>query len=261
MNQTETVTSTANETVKHLARLARDSALRREERCFLTEGDKLTEHAISAGCSCRMLCSTDGVFPSGAESGRRLILSPRCAEKISVMANAPSVFGVFSLPEDRRARFEAPGRFLALEGVQDPGNIGTILRTALAFGADGVITDRLCGDLFSPKALRASMGAALNLPVLLTESMPDALNDLKRRGCRLFATALTDRAVLLPDVQVPESFVLAVGNEGHGLSDEALALADETVLIPMSGAIQSLNAATAAAVALYEFFVRGGVER
>ena len=253
----EQITSLQNETVKHLAKLARDTSLRRKEGLFLTEGEKLTRQAVLAGCRFEMLLTTGKEFPFADKAKRQILLSPHCAEKISTMPSAPDCIGLFSMPEYDAALFENPGRFLALEGVQDPGNVGTILRTALAFGADGVIADGCCGDLFSPKALRASMGAALHLPLLQTENLSKTLAEKKKQN-RLFVTALREDAISLPTVSVPDHFILVIGNEGHGVSDATLSLADETVIIPMNGKIQSLNASSAASVALYEFFVRKG---
>jgi len=253
---TERITSAANQKVKDWARLARENSLRRERGLFLTEGDKLTEQAFLSGCKCRVLMSADGAFPEGFDAAEKIQLSEACIKKITLMNCPPRIMGIFELPCTDRTRFEKPGRFLALDGLQDPGNVGTILRTALAFGVDGVVTDSAGNDLFGPKALRSSMGAGLALPIWQTEDLPSALKQMQKAGSKVFATALREDAVLLPQVEVPDSFVLVIGNEGHGISNEVLALADQTVLIPMNGKIQSLNAATAAAISLYEFFQR-----
>ena len=144
-----------------------------------------------------------------------------------------------------------PGRRdVVLDGVQDPGNVGTVLRTLDAFDADGLLLTGGCADPFGPKTVRASMGAVFRRPVWSVT--PEELGDLQRRsGIPLYGAALRPDAMDARQADYSRC-ALAIGSEGRGLSREVLDLCDKTVLIPMSPRCESLNAAIAAAVLLWE---------
>ncbi len=166
----------------------------------------------------------------------------------SPVKNSPGpVFSVSlpSIPEPER-----PGSAVVLEDVQDPGNVGTVIRTANALGIDIVVLVGDCADPFSPRCVRATMGAAFRQCVVETEL--GALPALLRRwGLGLCGTALTDSAVDIRSADL-RGCAVAVGNEGHGLSGALLSLCRETVIIPMVPGSESLNAAVAGAVAMWE---------
>ena len=165
------------------------------------------------------------------------------------MKSAPDVVFACALPE--APPLPLRGRHILLEDLQDPGNVGTIIRTANAFGAASVLLAGACADPYSPRAARATMGAIFSLPVRrLSEAELDTL------ALPLYAAALSPRAVDLRTAQLPVDCVVAVGNEGHGLSDALLARAAGELIIPMLGGCESLNAATAAAVVLWELMRR-----
>lgn len=144
-----------------------------------------------------------------------------------------------------------PGkRYLALEGVQDPGNVGTILRTADAFGADGLLLLPGCADLYNHKTVRSSMGAVFRLPVW--SCTLEGLRALSARtGLPLLGTALREDTVDLREADLGRSIVL-LGSEGRGLSEDALSACRQTVRIPMEAKCESLNVAAAAAAVLWE---------
>jgi TrmH family RNA methyltransferase len=145
---------------------------------------------------------------------------------------------------------------VVLAGVQDPGNVGTIVRSAEAFGATGVVTARGTADPWSPKALRASAGSALRLPVLRGIAVPVLLAQFKMARVKIFAagavsqSAASNRNELGADLREPAA--IFIGSEGTGLPDEVLQAADETISIPMSETVESLNAGVAASVVLFE---------
>ena len=144
-----------------------------------------------------------------------------------------------------------PALLCILENLQDPGNAGTILRTADSAGADGLICTRGTVDFYSPKVVRSAMGSLLHLPAARVISLSETAAELKSRGIRLAAADLSgDRYHYEEDFTGPTAFL--IGNEGSGLSQEALALADVRVKIPMLGRAESLNAGVAAGVLLYE---------
>jgi TrmH family RNA methyltransferase len=141
-------------------------------------------------------------------------------------------------------------RYVVLDGVQDPGNVGTILRTADAFWADGLFLVNGCADLYHPKTLRASMGAVFRCPVWTCGAM-EAAALVKRSGIPLYGAALREDTRDVRDMDYSRA-AAAIGSEGQGLSKELLALCSATVKIPMNGRCESLNAAAAAAALLWE---------
>ena len=145
------------------------------------------------------------------------------------------------------------GRYLALEGVQDPGNVGTLLRSAAAFGFDGVILSEGCAAPYAPKTLRASMGAAVQLPVIEAGAMPPVIGELRRKGIECLAAALY-RSQPLGDAKAgPGGVCVVIGSEGQGLTEATIAACDRTVRIPMTGRVESLNAGIAGSILLWHF--------
>jgi TrmH family RNA methyltransferase len=140
---------------------------------------------------------------------------------------------------------------LVVEGLRDPGNMGTILRSAEAFGATGVITTPRTVDPFSTKVVRASMGSAFRLPIVEKVEIEKAVKQMRAAGLTIIATSTrASRVVTEEDLARPAAIL--VGSEAVGLSEKALALADTCVRIPLIGPVESLNAAIAATILLYE---------
>jgi len=144
-----------------------------------------------------------------------------------------------------------PALVLAATGLQDPGNAGAIIRSAAAAGATGVVLDEVSADPWGWKALRASMGSAFHLPVLRTRMITNLIDEWRGAGLRLVATAPRN-GTPMHDLDFTKPMVLLLGGEGAGLPGKMLTAADARVTIPMRGGIESLNAAVAAAVLLYE---------
>ncbi len=143
------------------------------------------------------------------------------------------------------------GLWLALECLQDPGNLGTIFRTAEGAGVTGILMDASTADIYNPKTIRSTMGSIFRVPFLVTDDLPAALEEMKKCRIRIFAAHLDGSVGYTePDYTGPAAFL--IGNEGNGLSGAALAAADVSVHIPMRGQLESLNASTAAGILLYE---------
>jgi TrmH family RNA methyltransferase len=146
------------------------------------------------------------------------------------------------------------GRSIALDAIRDPGNLGTIIRTCLAFGITNIYMSADCAEVTSPKVIRSSMGAVFAASLYVCESLPQTLCALKDEGFRINAAALYGSPVLISETPLCERDVFVIGNEGHGLSDEVLAVADRCVIIDMQTGpgCESLNAAVAACVCAWE---------
>lgn len=248
----ETITSRKNPLCVHLRRLAADGKYRRQEGAFLCDGPKLLEEALKwAPERLRSVVCTDPASLPPLPEWVRLVQAP--GDVLASLSPSQTPQGVVAecavwqpeLPETLPGR-----RYVVLDGVQDPGNVGTILRTADAFWADGLFLLEGCADLYHPRTVRASMGAVLRCPVWRcgTEELAALL---RRSGIPLYGAALA-RSTLDPRKLTDSRLALAIGSEGRGLSPEILALCAGAVRLPMNSRCESLNAAAASAALLWE---------
>ena len=247
----ERITSRQNPLMAHIRKLSASRAYREKTGEYLGDGTKLLEEALHWDAALTAVVCTEGTPLPPLPSGVRLVEVPE--ELMAYISPMEAPQGV--LFSARRPAAALPDRltgrrYLALEGVQDPGNVGTVLRTADAFEADGLFLLPGCADPYSPKTLRASMGAVFRRPVWqCTLEELEALAegaDLPLLGAALRADTVDARRADL------SRCVLLIGSEGRGLSSAALAACHQTVRIPMSPRCESLNAAVAAAVLLWE---------
>lgn len=236
----ETIRSRQNELVRRFRALGSDGDYRRAEGEFIGAGQKLLDEAEKAGADVTMVLVTEPMegYPHRVVSGDIL-------DYVSPLKNSPGP--VFSV-KMRAAAETKPKRAIVLENLQDPGNVGTVLRTADALGVELVVLCGACADPWSPKAARASMGAIFrqNVVRVAAEGLKEALGGLPLYGAALSPTARDIRALEARELAI------AIGNEGHGLSDELLALCDGQLIIPMRPQAESLNAAVAAALCMWE---------
>ena len=145
-----------------------------------------------------------------------------------------------------------------LSSLQDPGNIGAVLRSALAFGCDGLILSDDCPDLYSPKVLRAAMGGVFRQPVLVSRDLPELIRSMREKGIDTLAAALDRSAMTSDEARLDRDGVaVVIGNEGSGLSTEMIEACGKTVFIPISARSESLNASVAASIFLWEMRRRG----
>ena len=245
----ETITSRQNPLFQKLRKLNTSASFRRQQGLFLCEGPKLLEEAQKWDVSVQLAVKVpEFSFPEGLSC--RKVETP--ADVLRSLADTETPQGVIftcALPDTALPDRLEEGRYLILDSVQDPGNVGTIWRTADAMGASGLILAGECADPFSPKVVRATMGACFRLPVWKGERK--AVADLvKRSGLKLYATALRDDPVDVRETIFTKSAVV-IGSEGHGVSKELLDLCDMTIKIPMEEKCESLNAAVAAAIILW----------
>ena len=247
----ERITSRGNALCTHLRKLAASGAYRREQGQFLCDSPKLLEEALLWKGELRTVVFTEPAALPPIPAEVRCVQVP--PEVMSSVSPAQSPQGVLFVCAMRRRQFPERlegRRYVVLDGVQDPGNVGTILRTADAFGADGMFLVNACADLYNPKTVRATMGAVFRCPVW--SCPPQALFSLlKKSGLPLYGAALRSDTADIRSVEYGRCAV-AVGSEGRGLSPEVLAACCRTVRIPMSSHCESLNAAAAAAVLLWE---------
>ncbi len=243
----EWITSRTNSTVQHLRKLMASRKYRYESRAFVADGSKLVEEALRWGLGVEALILREGVdFP--VPPGVREIRVPESLMKeISRMEAPQGVLALCRMPEPEPLALK-PGS-LILDGLQDPGNLGTILRAADAFEVPVVLCDG-CADPYGEKTVRATMGAVFRRPPVQA-SAEAVLAQCRERGIPLCVTALSDQAEDLRRVDL-HACVTVIGSEGQGVSEAFLTAADRAAIIPMSPRCESLNAAVAATVVLWE---------
>lgn len=245
----ETITSVKNPLVASL-RALKTAKARRETGLFLVEGETMLNEALSSLLVPRALLA-EAETPLAARFPEARLVTRGVLEAVCDTKTPQGMCAAFELPPPR-ALSDAPRTLVALDGVQDPGNVGTILRTADAFDCDGVFLVNACADPYSPKTARATMGAVFRRDVY--QCTADELCALLQKcGLPLYGTALRNDTVSLRDAELSRAAV-AIGSEGRGLSAELLSKCEKTIKIPMSPRCESLNAAVAASVVLWEMY-------
>ena len=222
---------------------------------MLCEGEKMLGEALRSGAKLKTVLVRDGwdspLVAEAEAQGAALYCAPDALFRLASEVETPqNVIFSCEQPQWTADALDGAGQVLLLDGLQDPGNLGTILRTAEAFALGAVVLCEGCADPFSPKVVRSTMGAVFRLPcVMLT--LAETAERLHRNGLPLYATALHEDSVPLSSVSLSKAAVI-IGSEGKGVTEQALRLSDRRVIIPMKGRAESLNAGVAAAIVIYE---------
>ena len=223
----------------------------------MAEGLKLC-FELSKNCPIKEVFYTEKALEKAPEiaslGGQQYLVAPHVAQKLAGVESTQGLFCVFEYPREPADALKAGGHYLALEGVQDPGNVGALLRSAAAFGFDAVVLGPGCASPFGPKTLRASMGAAGRVPLVFAADLPAALQGLRQKGVACFAAALyNSRPLNEVGNDHPGGVCVVIGSEGQGLSDAVIEACDAAVRIPMTDRVESLNAGVAGGVLLWHF--------
>lgn len=247
----EMISSRSNPLVTRLRKLNARRAARREEGVFVGEGPKLLREVLRWNVPLETVIYASGTqLPQLPQQVRVVEVPDSLLQAVAQTQTPQGVVFVGKTPSMELPERLTGSRYLILDGVQDPGNVGTIWRTADAFGADGLILCQGCADPWGPKTVRATMGAAFRLPVWET-TLEQAAVRLGEAGIPLYATALREDTRDVRELDLTRSGVI-IGSEGQGVSQLALELCQQTVKIPMMERCESLNAAVAASVVLWE---------
>ena len=247
----EVVTSRQNPLCARFRKLAASRTFREETGEFLCDSPKLLAEAAKWGAAlCAVAYTKRELLPEGLPVDVRLVqVSESVMESVSPAKTPQGVVFSCKLPPPPDVERLGPGRYLLLEGVQDPGNVGTVLRTANAFGWEVFLLEG-CADLYSPKTVRAAMGVHFRSKTVCT-SLERAAALVKSSGLPLYAAALGEDTADIRQADLSNCAVI-IGSEGRGVSSRALALCGATVKIPMESCCESLNAAVAAGIVLWE---------
>lgn len=248
----EHISSRENEKVKMVCKVAASAAVRKELGLFFAEGKRLCLDLAEWQKPEMAFFSKDFLKKNPqleSLAKENYVISDPVEDKLSGTKTSPGIFCVFALPKTDIDSVDFPKGVLVCENLQNPDNAGAIIRSAAAFGYGGVF---LIGgaDIYSPKALRASMGGVAHIPVVSGLSLEEVHIALQQNDVTLYAATL-EGGKPLAETTLTKPFALAIGNEGAGLSRELIAMADEKMYIPMHNGMESLNAAVAASVLLF----------
>ena len=251
------ITSSSNQRIRELSALISKHKERKKTGLFTAEGIKLFKETP------KELLQDVYVSESFEKDQERLldgtpytVISDKAFASLCDTKTPQGVLSVIKMPEYKfEDLYPSPDKaFIAvLEDVQDPGNVGTIMRTSEGAGVTGIILSRGCADLFSPKTIRSTMGSVFRVPFIYTDDVCGCADRLKNEGIKCYAAHLKGTAYFdSPDYKGGKA--LFIGNEGNGLTDQLTDKADVLVRIPMEGKLESLNASVAAGILLYRMY-------
>ena len=255
------ITSKQNTYIKEYRKLTEQRKYRRQTGYFVCEGAKLAVEAVKSGCA----LGENAYYTAAAaekypecisllrESCKMVQISEEVADSISDTKSPQGIFITVRHLDKilNLSTIDSSRQFIILENLQDMGNIGTIIRSCDAFSIDGVILAGDCADVFAPKTVRSAMGSLFRLPIYCCDT-EEAITLLQKGGFTVYSAELSDRSVKLGEEKLPQKTAVVIGNEGNGLKAETIAACDAAVTIPMAGRAESLNAAAAAAIAVWE---------
>lgn len=254
----EKITGKNNDIIKGVKKLLSSSKQRKADGLFVLEGARLVFDVLNSFFDVKYFFITESAFDKYKSTAEQMIdksessflISEEIANKLSETKNSQGVFAVCKIKEQSLV-LEPGNKYIALDNVQDPGNLGTIIRTAEALGINGIIVGGGC-DVYNPKVLRASMGSVLRMSVINCDNLADTLSDAKNNGFMLYATSPDENALKITGVDFSNGGICIIGNEANGISEEIKSISHELVTIPMLGRAESLNASVAAAITMWE---------
>jgi TrmH family RNA methyltransferase len=255
------ITSNKNQILKETKSLKLKKS-RDDRNQFFIEGTRIFEEALASNCRVSSVffseTFSESDYAKGLQKEPRLknvpihIVADKIFDEISDTENPQGILCVIDkIIWNDKEILQGSEFFILLESIQDPGNMGTIIRTADAAGADAIILSKKCVDIYNPKVLRATMGSVFHIPILLDVDTTQTINVLKDAGVKVFASHLEAKKEYF-EVNLTGKIAVIIGNEANGISEEVAVLADELIKIPMPGDAESLNASVAAAIIAFE---------
>ena len=256
------ITSKDNPLIKEWRSLCSSASRRREAGAFVIEGARLCADALASALTVETVLYTAAAKETYASTVEELCASARRAEEISpvlagYLADTMHPQGVFCVVKSldnflSLDKIDIMGLYGILEDIQDPGNMGTLFRTAEAFGLQGLILSSGCCDPYNPKVLRGSMGGVFRLPWMTAEDCAAVIPALQERGMTAYACVVDADAEAIQSAGMGKGSLCVIGNEGNGLRPSTVAVCARRVTIPMAGRAESLNASMAAGIAMWE---------
>lgn len=253
------ITSKDNPVIKLYQKLSSSKKERLQYGLFVLEGLRIIQDAVQENSGLSHLIFTaqahekyaDLLFQADLRDTRVIVISNELGKKIASTDNTQGVFGICRMAAQKKPVFRENGRYIILHHLQDPGNLGMIIRTADALGIDGII---LCGccDLYSPKVIRSTMGSVFRADISIENDEDRLFEMLEENGVETSAAVIDSDARLLTECEFTGSHGVFIGNEGNGLPEQVSKRCGRRIIIPMNGNINSLNAAMAAGIIMWE---------
>ncbi len=256
MPEIKVITSKDNPLIKLVCGLQSKASIRKKEGLFVLEGLRICDDACDNSIWFDKLIISKTAKEKYSEELKKFFknadeifeIPDSLFSKISDTASPQGVIAVVKIPSLSPEILKS-GRYIALENLNDPSNLGAISRTAEALGVSGIILSSDSVDPYAPKSLRASMGTLLRMPVII---LNDFVNEIVASGLKTYACVVDSDATAITDITFDDGSILLIGNEANGLTDTAKVAATQCITIPMRGNAESFNAATAAAIAMWE---------
>ena len=252
------ISSTSNQQIKNIQNLMKKAKERKKQNVFIVEGPKMcfeAPHKLLKAVYVSESFYKENRYAKELNSVEAVteVVSDQVFKTISDTQTPQGIMAIVQMPEYKLEDVinkEQP-HILILESIQDPGNLGTMIRTGEGAGVSGIIMNRTTVDIFNPKTVRSTMGSLYRVPFFITDDLPETIEYAKSKGVPLYAAHLKGKCSYdRQDYTGACGFM--IGNEGNGLSDEIADMADTYIRIPMEGAVESLNAAISATLLMYE---------
>ena len=253
------ITSKDNEIVKHIKKLS-EKKYRDQNNCYIIEGIKLVEEAIQEDAQIEKIVICEESTKT-SEISKNLMyeiakydciyVTNKIFKTLTQVMNPQGILAVVKKNKERPTIKYDEDVIVALDDIQDPGNLGTILRTVDSIGLKQLIVSKGTADVFNPKVVRSSMGAIFRVEVIEVENLKETIESMKRNNYELIVTSLQTESSIY-DIDYTKK-IIVIGNEANGVSQEIQDMADKKIKIPMLGKTESLNASVATAIILYEY--------
>lgn len=252
------ILSKDNKIIKYISKLQSSAKFRREEHCFVAEGLRVCLEAVLSGAKILTVLVTDTALNKHAEAlesllycGAEVYLTSEKAMSACCETKTPQgVICIIKTLDNNIDLDTINNKYILLECVQDPSNLGTVLRTADALGINGVVMTKDCCDIYSPKVCRGAMGALYRVPFLIIDNAPDFIREFNLKGTS-YAAVVRDASSVC-DVKFKGTSLVAIGNEGNGLTEETINACSHCITIEMRNNAESLNASIAAGILMWE---------
>lgn len=238
----EIITSLDNKRIKRYSKLLQKK-YREEEELFLVEGEHLVEEAYKSG---KLVCVIKTEDIDVNYDVDTMYVTKEVIKKLSSTLSPQNIIGVVKYLDKK----DIGNKIIILDGLQDPGNLGTIIRSSVAFNFDTVILSNNCVDVYNDKVVRSSEGMLFNTNIIRANII-DIINDLKNKGYKIYGTSVVN-GISSSEVSGNEKLAFIIGNEGNGISEEVFKLCDKNIYVPMNSKCESLNASICASIIMYE---------
>ncbi len=257
MKDYKIIASRENSLIKLISALQTSAKKRREQRLFVIEGLRICADAYENGIRFDKLIVSETAFSKyekelslfSENADERIKIPDNLFLKIADTSSPQGIMALAEIPDNDIKKIDNTGRYIALENVADPANLGAVSRTAEALGVSGLILSAGGCDPYSPKALRASMGTLLRIPIIILDDFPRQIKELP---LKTYSCVVDKTAESITDIGFSDGCAVIIGNEANGITAETQKISDKLITIKMPGTAQSLNAAAAAAISIWE---------